>query len=237
MKSLLPLFLTACNASLEGSPTDDDHFVLATYEVPPGYESRVEDVLNRAFWRGENIPLLGRALQGAPGTVVVAAPANAQDDVKAVIARLGQLDAAVAQPQNVRLSYWMVGGKKATAVDTSTLPPAISSQMAEVASTEVPMHYEVVFHESLLSLDGSRAQAKGANFMISQVVSVTPAGSILADIDIDTHSGVGTETRVQLAPGQVLVMGQTAGTGGVDPDAPAYDALFYVVRPDRVAAQ
>ena len=77
MISLLSL-LPSCQATMEGSASEDDDdaaFQLKSYEVPAGYESRVEDVLNRVFWRGDNVPLLGRAHQGAPGSVIVAAPA------------------------------------------------------------------------------------------------------------------------------------------------------------------
>ena len=108
MTRFLPLLLTACSASIEGSASELDDpsaFVLTTYDVPRGYESRVEDVLNRVFWRADEVPPLGRARQGAPGSVIVAAPAGVQADVLGVIERLNKLDPAVAEPKNVRLSY------------------------------------------------------------------------------------------------------------------------------------
>ena len=234
----LILFLAACSASLEGSSSaDEDVFVLHTYDVPVGFESRVEEALNRVFYRGENIPSAGRALEGSPGTVIVAAPESAQEDLAAVIERLGKVDPKLATPQNIRLTYWMVGGTKASTVDTSALPPDITAAMTEVASAEPPMRYEVAFHESLLGLDGAHAKGAGETWDIGQVASLTPQGSILADIDIEMRGGAGAETRVQLVPGQVLVMGQTAGAGDPHEGIPGLDALFFVVRPERLPAQ
>lgn len=231
------LFLNACSVPTETAATATGDFVLATYDVPVGYESRVEEALNRVFYRGEGTALAGRALQGAPGNIIVAAPERAQKDVAAVIDRLAKIDPKLAEPQNVRLSYWMVGGTKAATVDTSALPPAIIAAMNEVSANEPPMRYEVMFQESLLSLDGSPGKGSGDTYSIEQVASITPQGSILADIDIVMRGGAGTETRVQLVPGQVLVMGQTAGSGDPREEKPAHDALFYVVRPERVPAQ
>ena len=233
----LILLLSACSASIEGTTEDDGAFVLTTYDVPVGYESRTVDVLNRAFYRGENVPSGGRAIEGNAGSLIVSAPANTQDDVAGVIERLAKVDPKVAEPQNVRLSYWMVGGKKAAAVDTTALPTEITAAMTEVAGTEPAMQYEVLFHESLLSLDGSPGKGSGDTYSIEQLASLTPSGSILADIDITVRGGAGTETRVQLVPGQVLVMGQTAGRGDPHEEKPLLDALFYVVRPERVPAQ
>lgn len=238
MITLFALILSACSASLEGSagdPANAAAYVLTTYNVPQGYESRVEDVLNRVFWRADNVPPLGRARQGAPGSVIVAAPENVQDDVKDVIARLNQLDPLVAEPKNVKLSYWMVGGTRADAVDTSALPPAITPAFLEVAAQEVPMRYEVLFRESLLSLDGARAEANGPEFQLDQVASVGPSGRIVAEVGISVQGGVETRTQVQLGAGQVLVLGQTAVGGGGSPGTS--DALFYVIRPEPIAAQ
>lgn len=236
--ALLSLF--ACSASLEGSASEDDHeqaFVLATYDVPAGYESRVEDVLNRVFWRGENVPLLGRAHQGSPGSVIVAAPRSAQADVASVIERLNKLDPKVAEPKNVRLSYWMIGGTKVDTTDTSGLPPAVASAMAEVAANEVPMRYAVLYHDTLLSLDGAHGRVTTPEFQIGQVASVGPTGNIVADIEIDSPGGVGTESKILLAPGQVLVLGQNVVGGGPSEKQEYSDAIFYVVRPEPAAAQ
>lgn len=160
--TLIPLLLSlvACNATLEGSASADDSpdaLVLATYDVPTGYESRVEDVLNRVFWRGDEIPVIGRAHQGAPGSVIVAAPRSAHADVASIIDRLNKLDPKVAEPKNIRLDYWMVAGKRAETVDTSALPASIVPALSAVALAETPMRYTLVFQESLVSLDGARA--------------------------------------------------------------------------------
>ncbi|MBM4365763.1 MAG: hypothetical protein FJ102_06075 [Deltaproteobacteria bacterium] len=239
MFSFLTLLLGACSASLEGSASElggPSEFVLTTYDVPRGYESRVEDVLNRVFWLADEVPPLGRARQGAPGSVIVAAPASVQGDVKGVIERLNRLDPAVAEPRNVKLSYWMIGGTRADAVDTSALPAVIAPAMAEVAGQEVPMRYEVLFRESLLSLDGTRAQANGPEFQIEQLASVSPAGSIVAELGLSVQGGVETRTQLTLGAGQVLVLGQTAVGGNGGPPGSS-DAIFYVVRPEPVAAQ
>ncbi len=239
MFTVLTFLLAACSASIEGSASELDDpsaFVLTTYDVPRGYESRVEDVLNRVFWRADDVPPLGRARQGAPGSVIVAAPESVQGDVKDVIERLNKLDPSVAEPKNVKLSYWMIGGTRAPAVDTSALPAVIAPAMAEVAAQEVPMRYEVLFRESLLSLDGTRAQATGPEFQIEQLASVSPAGSIVAELGLSVQGGVETRTQVQLGAGQVLVLGQTAVGGNGGPPGTS-DALFYVVRPEPVAAQ
>lgn len=244
MTRLLPCFpllsLLACSASLEGSASeeaDETAFVLTTYDVPAGYESRVEDVLNRVFWRGENIPLLGRAHQGAPGSVIVAAPRSAQADVASVIERLNKLDPKVAEPTNVRLSYWMIGGTKGNEIDTSALPAAIAGAMAQVATQETPMRYAVLYHDTLLSLDGAHARVTTPEFQIGQVASVGPTGNIVAEIEIDSPGGVGTESKVQLAPGQALVLGQNVIGGGPSASTAYSDAIFYVVRPEPSPAQ
>ncbi len=239
MTPFLAFLFAACTASLEGSATEGDApsaFVLTTYDVPRGYESRVEDVLNRVFWRDDNVPPLGRARQGAPGSVIVAAPQVVQADVRGVIDRLNQLDPSVAEPRNVKLSYWMVGGSRAASVDTSALPTAIAPAMAEVAAQEGPMAYRVLFRESLLSLDGARAQATGPEFRIDQLASISPAGHVVAEVGINVQGGVETRTQVQLAPGQVLVLGHTAVGGDGGPPGSS-DVLFYVLRPEPVAAQ
>jgi hypothetical protein len=238
MISLLSL-LPSCQATMEGSASEDDDdaaFQLKSYEVPAGYESRVEDVLNRVFWRGDNVPLLGRAHQGAPGSVIVAAPASVQEEVGDVIARLNKLDPKVAEPKNVELSYWMIGGHKGAAVDIAALPADIAPAIAQVAASEAPMTYSVLTHQTLRSLDGAHARVTSPDLQISQVASVGPAGGIVADIEIDAPGGVGTKTQVRLADGQVLVLGQVATGGGPGPSGTS-DAIFYVVRPEPPVAQ
>lgn len=229
----MPLFLSllACSLNAPRSDADGDAFVVRTYAVPAGYETQVEGTLTRVFWRGDDQPLGGRAYPGPPGTLVVAAPASAHAGVEEVVAAFATLDARDAVPRNVRVEYWVVAGRHSAAVDTKALPAAVATALEPVAAAEAPMTYTVLLSETLMSLDGDHAEANGDGFFVSQTVSVGAGGHVVADLRIEVPGGLASTTRVQLAPGQVLVLGETAPAAGAESDA-----LFYVVRPELVPA-
>jgi hypothetical protein len=230
---MLPLSLllafVGCNAEHDAPGDAASAMTIRSYTVPPGQEATVESTLNRLFYVGEGVAPVGRVHEGPPGTVVIAAPASVQDSVKEVIEVFAKAGPASA-PRNIRISWWLVAGRKAAEVDTHALPPDVASAMATVSGHEPPMVYTLRYTQELLGLDGEHARASGDTFSIDQMASATPQGEIVADLRVDMAGGLGASTRVHLVPGQVLVLGDT-GPAGLE----GIDGLFYVLRPEFVS--
>jgi len=229
------LSITACvppphaTAPTETAPPELE---LVTYQVDPSQTAKVQAILRRVF---SGVGEVHGTLSEAPGgRIAVLAPATVHEGVARLVADIGQNTEPDPAPANVRFTYWMVGGSPAD-TDTGPLPVAlkpVSDTLAAIVGWDGPQWFRLVGHTTLTSIDGDRAEAESSSLQIQQIASIDPAtGTIIADVDLelwvdDSGRIPKMETRVQVQPGQTLILSTLDGGGTL----PGH--LYVIVRAD-----
>ena len=107
--------------------------------------------------------------------------------------------------------------------------PEIEAALQEIAAVAGPTAFTLYERATLSSMLNSEAKASGARAEFEQVATAFDGG-IVADVDIALRaSPARLETRMAVAPGKTVVIGQN----GVEGDD---TRLFYVVRAELVDA-
>ena len=130
-------------------------------------------------------------------------------------------------------------GRAAPKLKTPDTIAEIAGVLAEIAGSQGPMEFVLLEKARLVSLEGRKVHSTGRWVTINQKAA-SAAGRIVADIDIGVRSRTrdhGLGTRINVEPGQVMVLGQ-AGFQGDSPFAGVQSAkkteepmmLFYVIR-------
>lgn len=232
------LGLTACQG---GGPlpaaSADDAPLLRTYAVPADHARSLEHALASALATGENTPPLGTVERLPDGKLVVVAPPAIHEGIAALVAGLDV--GAPAPAMTVALDYWVIVGEAAAEAGGLT-DPALAPALQAITRDQGPMRFTLLEQAHLASLVDESAKARGDRLEVRQVVSAV-AGRLVADIDLTVDASAEYDpgrrcergackdfrTRVHVAPGQLLVVGQTGLAG---PAGAAGRSLFYVVR-------
>lgn len=228
--------LVACNfAPQSGVSSAVDPMVLRAYDVPGAYSAEVGGMIRRLLKpNGEDQPALGSVSVGPGGKLLVAAPDGIQEGVQQLV------DALRAKqpppPASVTIETWIVAGRPAP-------EPAGLSRVGEAAVAlevvmrkEGPMEVELLEKIALTSISGQHAESHSGNVKLGQVATVVD-DRVIADLNIDPIGPNEYSTRVELANGRMLVLGQ-AGYVPSQKGAPFFEqegssrgaSLFYVVR-------
>ena len=224
--------LAGCASPQAPAPEGDAEPVLelVTYSLHPSQSATVQGVLSRLF-RSQS-EAVGKYSEAPGGRIAVLAPASVQAGVAELIEQVGQTEAVETGPANVRFSYFLVGGESATQSGpvSADLTP-LADTLGAIEGWDGPQRFWLAGHSTLTSLDGERAQSSSARLGLSQVATIDPtSGHIVADIELsvtgDASSGPAMETRVQLKPGQTLILSTLDG-GAKQPDN-----LYVIVRAD-----
>lgn len=221
------LLLTACwgpPPDRTAAPSAAPELELVTYSVAPAASPKVQGILRRLL-RPSDDDAVGTYAEAPGGRIAVLAPATVQSGVAAMLAEVGTAESADPAPANLRFTYWMVSGTPADAQPgpvSAELRP-LADTLAAIAGWDGPQFFRLVGHTTLTSIDGDRAEAASRRLQVAQIASIDPAtGHILADIDLELRldspgSSPEMETRVQLQPGQTLILstldGGDAGSG------------------------
>lgn len=205
---------------------------LVTYTVPNGRAEEIAAVLSRVL--GGDTPT-GRASVGPSGEVVVVAPAAVQTGIQSLIKRVTETPATPAQ--DVELEYWLVVGWPGEAERPAELGP-IGAALDTIVAVAGPTQFRVEERIHLRSGVEQNGEAASPHTHVEQYARLAPDGAILADVNVRSDNNSRLHTRVSLAPGQLLVLGQAGWEG--DPIVsrnhntlttdPSRETLYYVVR-------
>jgi len=204
--------------------------VMRAYDTPPGRAAELASVLQRAMRGGGDTPRIGNATALDGDRVVVVAPPGVHAGIEPLCAKMR--DTGTLPATSVQISYWLVRADPAEATDTSALP-ALAETLTEVAEQTGPAIFSLTEKASLSSMLNAHARTHGLRAEFSQVATAHEGG-VVADLEIKLsrtpHMGGELHTRVAVAPGETVVVGQN-GLGD-DDDA----RLFYVIRAELVDA-
>jgi hypothetical protein len=220
-----------------GGAEQSGRWDLRSFDVPPAHRQQLADVLASVL-KGDK----GRVQLGPDGRLVVLAPAATQDEIKREI-----LDPLLNHPPpplpgSITMSYWMVLARP-TKGSAPARPPAleeIAPALQEIEKGTGAAELLLLERFRLSGTPGNGTRTQGRTFDVNQKAS-SAGGRVVSEIDITGSFENGDRntllsTRVSLAPGQLVVVGQTGlrwplkgmpkdtrGTGGDE-------ALYFVLR-------
>lgn len=236
--------LSGCLPTTPAAPAPPPDHQLVTYAVDPALSPQVQGVLRRLLRPGSE-DARGTISEAPGGHIAVLAPVSVHEGVAALITRL-QADAGEqAPPANLRFTYWVVQGRPVEEpVPLRAGLAPLEDTLAAVSRWDGLQEFRLVGHSTLTSLDSDRGASHSERLRVSQVASLDPAsGHILADVDLELERE-GTrgpspklETRVQLQPGQTLVLStldapSSAGVGTTTGSHSPSAHIYVVVRAD-----
>lgn len=227
ISSLCLVALAACPRPSDSPQDAPTNLVLRTYEVPKGTAQQLRSTLQTVLWLGgENKDAnkyAGRADVTPDGRLLVLAPENVQEGVKALVS---SVSAAPAQPDSVRLEYWVVRGtpgKSEVAANLHEVAPALK----EVEQNDGEMTFALVEKLAVRSQNGESGRIGGRDTHLEQFIRSTDNGVVLADVRLERFAQK-LDTRVKLQPGALVVL---ASAGMTSPDnSTANSTIYFVVR-------
>jgi hypothetical protein len=217
---VLPAVLAACHSSPR-----DEVIELRTYDVPKGTASSLVTTIKDVMWMGDN-KNIGRAVVTPDGRIAVLASPGVQMGVQTLVDEVAKHPPTSAQ--TVELHYFLMLGKPAA---TPQPPPPgvaeIQPALDEIVRSQGPQTFTVAQRVGLSSLHDEEGRLDNfeAKLEIRQVAVQTSEG-VYAKLGIRWKDDK-VETRVQLAPDRMVVLGATGQHAG---DAPDGATLYYVVR-------
>jgi hypothetical protein len=214
------LLTAACHLGESSSPASPtpaggipSNLVLRTYEVPGGAAAQVRAVLKDVFWIGsdgkDSNKFLGRSDIGPDGRLVVMASEGVQDGVQTLIESLGKHPPKPAP--TIDTTYWVVfatPGKGGGA-----LPPGLNEvapALQQIEKSDGPQQFTLGEKLVLTQISGEAARIFGRETEVRQTASVT-GNAISTEISLERRAQR-IETRVNLTPGQTLVLSSSGAT-------------------------
>jgi hypothetical protein len=200
---------------------------------------RTYDVGDRAFEiHGALVRALASQTEAAPfGSVarlgdtqlVVVGPPSLHEGVERLCETTPAMADTPSPSPTITLSYWLVVTD--TGDDTEghdrAVPDFVRTAIGEPSEDNGAAGYRILESAAISSLAGSRGKGQGTMLTVEQSARVDD-GSIVADVDLQTHAGARLSTRIALKPGETMVVGQ----GHFDTRDGAPPRLYHVVRAD-----
>jgi hypothetical protein len=201
--------------------------VLRSFEVDPDLAGELEIILNEALARGENEAPVGRVSVGPGGRLIVAAPAAVLDAVEVLITDVEA--ASPPPPPVISMTYWVVRGTPAAETSWPERLGEVAQALEGICAAEGTTRFIIEEKVQLRSLSGERANSMAREYRVTQRATERD-GRVLVSVTLqNTRRASGSiETRLQLAPGQLLVLGQT-GVGGVEA-SDEQASVYFIVR-------
>jgi hypothetical protein len=220
---------------------NDDPPILQSYEVPQEIAAELRSTLATALWRGNDQPALGQIALMPNGQLLVTAPVSVQSGVRRIIREIAE-SKPVATP-TIGFDVWIVtavpGGDGKVSAALGEIEPAL----AVIRKTKGPLAFDLVEKLSTVTRAGlSESKVRGATAGLEVQASlrkaednqqVVAAKLKLAINATQTQILTGTmrqlEAQIELRPGELLVVGQSAA-GAVRDDAKADAQVYYIAR-------
>jgi hypothetical protein len=231
---LAALALCACQKT---PPTESNPVELQTYDVPKGSVRPLITTMKDAFWVDEKTAPVGRATITPDGRLMVVAPRNVQTGVQTLVDQVTKHPPTI--DSTIELHYWLVMGRATpTAAPASAALKEVEPALDEIVRAQGPQTFTLVQHVQLSSLQDEWGKAEAApgdsptsKLVISQHAVQSDDG-VFGQLEIHYGKNDAIETRVNLAPGQTIVLGTTGQRMGGVADAGDGDGatLYYLVR-------
>jgi hypothetical protein len=213
--------MAVCFSCGQGSTPAGRDVQLRSYRVPEGMGQQLRSILGNVLSGTEKDSMLGRASLAPNGELVVVAPAAMQRGVEDLLKEIAS--SPRKGPTTVELSYWLLGSRPGSAPKDQA---AELSEAAHALGSQLPtsMHLEVMEKLRLQSMTDEQAEMWGRTLQVHQTAAASE-GRVVADLRLNrVHeaSPSRVETRVQLVPGQLLILAES----GDQPDT----SVFYAVK-------
>jgi hypothetical protein len=225
----MPRFLAlaligACACSAQRTDrADPPELQLRTYKVPPGSGQQLRGLLHGVLFL-EKDKSVGRVSVSPDGQLVVLGSPQVQKGVEQLVA---DFPAVRRTPATIQIEYWLLRGRPGPGKDAPELQaiaPAVKAIAGQGASQLEPIE-----SLRLQTLSDEYGKIQGRTLEVQQTASLVD-GKVVADLRLSRHHGNGRlETRLQLQPGQLVVLGESGE--GEEPGS----SLYYVVRASPVA--
>jgi hypothetical protein len=211
---LVVTLLTACHfGEAPNVPTPAGgipaNLVLRTYDVPGDGAAQVRAVLKDVFWIGsdgkDSNKYLGRAEVAPNGRLAVMASEGVQEGVKAFIDSLAQKPPKPAP--TLETTYWLVFGTPGQSAAPSPALGEVASALQQIEKADGPTEFTLGEKLTMTQVSGEMAKVQGRDAQVRQ--SASSNGTVIsAELSLE-RMGQKFETRVNLTPGQILVLGSS----------------------------
>ena len=221
---LVSMMAGACAMSPPTPPPTGRELVLMAYDVPAAHAAEIERVLSSAMPReGENSLPVGRVSMLPDGRLLVVAPHGIQHGVGALVAGLASRPAPPAPP-TISMTYWLVIGKRSSKdAATPVELREIDAALAAAVKADGPMEFRLVEKATVASLPDEHGELQGVEFSRIAQRGTIVGGKLLAELKIDPLNYGRVETRVQIEPGQLVLLAESGATKDGD-------RLYYIAR-------
>ena len=200
--------------------------VLRGYDVPAGRAEELSRVLSGAMPRDANNQGIARVTSSPDGRVLVVGSRAIQKGVESVLAQATKHPAA--PPPTVDMSYWLVTATSAAKSGETTADlKEIETALEAIRKVDGPMQFTLMEKIRLASMSDERGQGRGGYVERFEQRASVSGGKVIADILLDALGVPQIETRVQLAPDQFMVLGESSLSDAKNPGT----RLYYIVRP------
>ncbi len=198
--------------------------VMKTYEMPAGYGAKLRPILSKVLKQGKDKEPVGRAALTPDGRIVLVAPAGIQAGVQALLDDVKRAKKPFVPPPTIAMTYWILVGRSGPDPNEQqcgkfgqrcleggdnelwkVLDPIVNKY-----SSLGGIHFKLFEKLRLRSLDSEMAKAKGHTARVFQTASAS-GGKVMADVNIylHRHAENTVNTRLQFAPEQTIILGQT----------------------------
>lgn len=205
--------------------------VMRSYVVNADHADELRVALQSSLSIGDDKPLLGRVTLAPNGQLIVTAPESIQRGVTQLLEN--GLAASPGPTPTIKLEAWFIraGSGEGTADPRLTeIQPALEALTEAQAASQ----FELVEKLTIHSRAGHRGRVDGIRTSFHATPTVRRSGNkqdaISAEINLTVDRvGASLSADVELAPGELLVLGQSAYAEG-DPATAPPQTLYYIVR-------
>jgi hypothetical protein len=205
--------------------------VMRSYVVHGDHADEVRVALQSALRTGDGKQFLGRVTLAPNGQLIVTAPESIQRGVSKLLDDV--LSMSPGPTPTIKLEAWFVRGEAGEGASDPRLGE-VQPALAAITETQGTTRFQLIEKLALHARAGHAAEVEGAMTRIHAEPTVRRAGpkaaSVSTGIELNVKRvGVRFAADLELTPGELLVLGQSAYAEG-DPATAPPQTLYYIVR-------
>ena len=205
--------------------------VMRSYVVHGDHADEVRAALQSALRTGDGKQFLGRVTLAPNGQLIVTAPESIQRGVTKLLDDV--LAVSPGPTPTIKLEVWFVrGGGGEVGADARLAE--VQAALAALAEAQGASQFQLIEKLTLHSRAGHAGRVDGVRTRLHAQPTVRRAGNkesaISSSINLSVDRvGANLAADVELTPGELLVLGQSAYAEG-DPATAPPQTLYYIVR-------